>query len=130
MPDWKDDVIGTLLIKGFLVNDRVSPQLIVARDFQARAWVASPQIEWSLRDDLKLTFGANVKGKSDDAMARWQWNDCRDCNPYAPFTTYNGQTTTGPVGLSGFEPLGRFRAGPIGAAWKENELYVSARYQF
>ena len=28
------------------------------------------------------------------------------------------------------EPLGRFRAGPIGTAWKENEVYFTARYQF
>ena len=34
------------------------------------------------------------------------------------------------MGLSGIEPLGRFRAGPIGAAWKENELYVSYRVKF
>lgn len=33
-------------------------------------------------------------------------------------------------GLGGLEPLGRFRAGPIGSAWKENELYFTARYQF
>jgi hypothetical protein len=28
------------------------------------------------------------------------------------------------------EPLGRFRAGPIGTAWKENELFVTMRYKF
>jgi hypothetical protein len=32
--------------------------------------------------------------------------------------------------VGGLEPLGRFRAGPIGAAWKENEAYVSLRYKF
>jgi hypothetical protein len=133
MPDWKDNYIGTLLIKGFLNNDRVSPQLILARDFMARAWVASPQVEWNVTNDLKLTFGANVKGKNDDSDSRWQWDDCRSCNPFPPFTAPAGDTspfTPGSRGLSGLEPLGRFRAGPIGSAWKENELYVSLRYKF
>ncbi|QDX80599.1 DUF1302 domain-containing protein [Denitratisoma sp. DHT3] len=131
MPDWKDNVIGTLLIKGFVMNDRVSPQLILARDFKARAWVASPQVEWSFTDDLKVTVGANVKGRNDDADQRWSWDDCRSCNPYAPYTTYAGQSLSpGSAGLAGLEPLGRFRAGPIGAAWKQNEIYVTVRYQF
>ncbi|HJW25451.1 MAG TPA: DUF1302 family protein [Rhodocyclaceae bacterium] len=137
MPDWKDNFIGTVLIKAFLHNDRVSPQLIMARDFQARAWVASPQVEWSLTNDLKLTFGANVKGKDDGAMERWAWSDCRDCNPYAPYTAYDQHAPgfgtglgAGPLGLSGLEPLGRFRAGPIGTAWKENDIYFTVRYKF
>lgn len=131
MPDWKDNTIGTLLIKGFIKNDRVSPQLVLARDFKAKAWVASPQVDWLFSDNLKLTFGANVKGKNDDSDSRWKFDDCRSCNPYAPYTTYVGQTLMpGSAGLAGLEPLGRFRAGPIGAAWKENELYVTLRYKF
>lgn len=131
MPDWKDNYIGTLLIKGFLANDRVSPQLIMARDFKAHAWAASPQVEWSITDNLRLTFGANVKGRSEES--RWKVDDCRSCNPYPPFTTYTyaGQGfTPGSAGLSGLEPLGRFRAGPIGAAWKENDIYFMMRYKF
>lgn len=129
MPDWKDNFIGTLLIKAFLMNDRVSPQLILARDFRAHAWVASPQLEWLFSDNLKLTVGANVKGRSDED--RWKFDDCRSCNPYPPFTTYVGQSLVpGSAGVGGFEPLGRFRAGPIGAAWKENEAYVTLRYKF
>jgi hypothetical protein len=131
MPDWKDNFIGTLLIKGFVQNDRVSPQIIFARDFKAHAWVASPQVDWLFSDNLKLTFGASVKGTSDDSDSRWKWDDCRSCNPYAPYTTYAGQTLTpGSAGLSGLEPLGRFRAGPIGAAWKENEVFATLRYKF
>jgi len=129
MPDWKDNVIGTLLIKAFLMNDRVSPQLILARDFRAHAWVASPQVEWLFSDNLKLVVGANVKGRSDED--RWKFDDCRSCNPYPPFTTYVGQgLAPGSAGVGGFEPIGRFRAGPIGAAWKENEAYVTLRYKF
>jgi hypothetical protein len=34
------------------------------------------------------------------------------------------------LGLSGYEPLGRFRAGPIGMAQKEDELQLTLRYSF
>ena len=85
-------------------------------------------LESALRE-LKLTLGGNFKAASD--KDRWKADDCRSCNPYAPYTTYVGQTfTPGSGGVGGFEPLGRFRAGPIGAAWKENEVFFSMRYQF
>ena len=121
MPDWENNVIGTLLVKGFMMNDRVSPQLILARDFQARAWVASPQVEWNVTNDLKLTFGANVKGRDSDTD-RYKWDN----------TTNNGALGIGSAngGFGGLEPLGRFRAGPIGVAYKENDLYFQARYKF
>lgn len=131
MPDWKDNTIATLLIKGNLHNGRVSPQIIMARDFKARAWVASPSVEWSVTDNLKFTFGANIKGKDGSASRRWAWDDCRSCNPYSPYTNYAGQGfDSGSAGLAGMEPLGRFRAGPIGAAWKENEIFFTMRYKF
>jgi 2-oxopent-4-enoate/cis-2-oxohex-4-enoate hydratase len=43
-----------------------------------------------------------------------------------------GQLTSGMIYRDGeiIEPLGRFRASPIGAAWKENEIYITARYKF
>ncbi len=127
MPDWADNAVATLLIKGFLLNDRLSPQLIIAHDFRAQASVASPQVDWSLNDRLKLTLGASFKLSSID---NWKFDDCRSCNPYPPFTSYAGQQLVpGSAGLSGFEPLGRFRAGPIGAAWKENEIYFGLRYK-
>lgn len=129
MPDWKHNHIGTFLIKGFYMNDRLSPQLIVARDFKARsnAWV--PTLDYVATDNLKLTVGANIKS----GAGAQSYNDCRDCNPFAPFT--GGQAgrdplLNGPVGLTGYEPLGRFRAGPIGMANKENELFVTVRYKF
>lgn len=129
MPDWKDNFIGTLLIKAFLMNDRLSPQLIIARDFRARAHTIAPAVEWSMRDDLKLTFGANFKGGS----GAHEFDDCRSCNPWPPYTA--GQYPGDPNqaysrGLSGFEPLGRFRAGPIGSAIREDEVYFTVRYQF
>ncbi|MDE3009343.1 MAG: DUF1302 domain-containing protein [Pseudomonadota bacterium] len=127
MPDWENNEIGTLLIKAFLNNDRLSPQLIIAHDFQADATALSPQVDWIFSDDLKFSFGANVKVQG--GISNWKADDCRSCNPYPPFTTYPGQTV-GSAGLSGLEPLGIFRAGPIGAAWRENEVYVSLRYKF
>ncbi|MCK0511479.1 DUF1302 family protein [Aromatoleum buckelii] len=131
MVDWKDNLTGTLLIKGFLANDRVSPQVIMAREFRAKAYTVAPQIEWSVTDDFKLTFGANFKyGSGND---HFKFDDCRSCNPYPPFTTYtaSGQPfVPGSAGLSGFEPLGRFRAGPIGAAVAEDDIYLMVRYRF
>ena len=129
MPDWEDNVTATLLVKAFLNNDRLSPQVIFAHDFRADATVASPQVDWIFSDDLKFSFGANVKMQG--GIDSWKWDDCRSCNPYAPFTTYVGQGfNPGSAGVGGFEPLGAFRAGPIGAAWRENELYANLRYKF
>ena len=131
MVDWKDNVTGTLLIKAFLAGDRVSPQLLMARDFRAQAYVVSPSVEWSASDQLKFSFGANVKGGGD--RANYAADDCRTCNPWPPFTAPFGDPQAmeaGSRGLSGFEPLGRFRAGPIGTAVKENELFATMRYKF
>jgi hypothetical protein len=131
MPDWKDNVIGTLLVKAFLAGDRISPQIIFARDVQARAYAIAPSIEWSATDNLKFTFGANYKGGGD--VNRYRFDDCRACNPWGPFTAPVGDpspTVAGSRGLSGIEPLGRFRAGPIGAAFKENDIFITARYKF
>jgi hypothetical protein len=129
MPDWEHNHIGTFLIKGWYMNDRVSPQMIMAHDFQAHSSVAAPSVEWLYSDNLKFTFGANVKF-GDGAR---KWNDCRDCNPFPPFSggqAGRGGMVQGPVGLTGFEPLGRFRAGPIGMANKEDEVSIALRYKF
>ena len=131
MPDWENNFIGTLLIKGFLKNGTVSPQIIFAHDFKARATAMAPQVEWNVTNDLKLTVGANYKLAS--GKDRWEFDDCRACNPFAPFTAPNGDAdpfTSYSRGLAGMEPLGRFRAGPIGAAFKENDLFVKLNYKF
>jgi hypothetical protein len=122
MPDWEDNVIGTLLVKGFLSGDRVSPQLILARDFQARAWVASPQVEWSLSNDLKVTVGANVKGR-DNNTSRYNWDNTTGNNAALGTGFASGA-------YGGIEPLGRFRAGPIGTAFNQNDIYFMMRYKF
>ena len=129
MPDWEHNHIGTFLIKGWYMNDRVSPQMIMAHDFQAHSSVAAPSVEWLYSDNLKFTFGANVKF-GDGAR---KWNDARDTNPFPPFSGGQGGRNPfeqGVVGLTGYEPLGRFRAGPIGMANKEDEVSVSVRYKF
>ncbi|WP_367396907.1 DUF1302 family protein [Sinimarinibacterium sp. NLF-5-8] len=131
MPDWQDNVTGTLLIKAFLANDRVSPQVITAYDFRAQALVMAPSIEWIYSDHLKITVGANLK--TLDGTENLVFDDCRSCNPWPPFTAPFGDAdalTAYSRGFSGFEPLGRFRAGPIGAAWKEDEAFVTVRYSF
>lgn len=131
MPDWENNFIGTLLVKGFMRNGTLSPQVILAHDFQARATAIAPQVEWNLSNDLKITVGANYK--LAEGRDRWNFDDCRSCNPFAPFTAPYGDTnpmTSYSRGLAGMEPLGRFRAGPIGAAFKENDLFVKLNYKF
>ena len=132
MVDWENNFIGTLLIKAFLANDRLSPQLITAYDVKARAMVTSPSVEFLVTDKLKVTTGANVKVLTGD-NDRWDFDDCRSCNPWPPFTagTYPGDPLEAySRGLGGMEPLGRFRAGPIGSAFKEDEAFVTLRYSF
>jgi hypothetical protein len=127
MPDWKDNVIATLLMKAFLMQDRLSPEVIFARDFRAGANVVAPAVEWSATDNLKFKFGANYKfGPSQD---QHKWDDTRSGNPFinsalgVPAVTNNGAS-------GGVEPLGRFRAGPIGTAFGQNEIFATMRYKF
>jgi hypothetical protein len=125
MPDWEQNWIGTLLVKGWWMNDRLSPQVIVAHDFKAQATAIAPSVEYLFSDNLKIVAGANFKvGRG----AR-EFDDCRSCNPWDPFTSY-GLPEGASAGLSGYEPLGRFRAGPIGMAQKEDELQLTLRYSF
>lgn len=127
---WKSNHIATLLMKGWWMNDRLSPQLIMAHDFRANATAVAPSIEWIADDNWKVTLTANVKF-GDGAR---KTDDCRSCNPYDPFTNYgtpeHAGGTAGSAGLSGFEPTGRFRSGPIGMAQREDEIQLTVRYRF
>ena len=132
MPDWENNVIATLLMKAFLMNDRLSPEIIFARDFQAQANVIAPAVEWSATDNLKFKFGANVKfGTERD---NWKWSSAHAANALNPFTGTSAiGTPIAPLtdtGLGGVEPLGRFRAGPIGTAFGQNEIFATMRYKF
>ena len=129
MPDWKDNVIGTLLMKAFLMQDRLSPEVIFARDFQAKANVVAPAVEWSATDNLKFKFGANVKFGSE--QQNWQWSSAHTANSFTPFTNNAaGGGALWDAGMGGVEPLGRFRAGPIGTAFGQNEIFATMRYKF
>lgn len=130
IPDFEHNHIATLLVKGWYKNDRLSPQLIVAHDFGANATTLAPSIDWLVDDNLRVTLGANFKvgATADD------FDDCRACNPFPPFTAAPG-SGFGPGdlrqrGLAGMEPLGRFRAGPIGMAQNEDEVQLTVRYRF
>lgn len=129
IPDWEHNWTGTLLIKGFYMNGRLSPQLITAHDFRAQATAIAPSIEWLVTDRFKVTAGGNFKVGTG---AR-KFDDCRSCNPWDPFTQTPGVVGQQPgesAGLSGYEPLGRFQSGPIGMAQKEDEIQLTARYSF
>lgn len=132
IPDWKDNYIFTFLVRGSMMNDMLAPQLIFAHDFKADASAIAPQLEWKVSPKAKWTIGANYKWTSGDTN-RWSFDDCRACNPWPPFTAPNGDPnpmTAYSRGLSGIEPLGRFRAGPIGSAFNEDEVFVKFNYQF
>ncbi|WP_394375276.1 DUF1302 family protein [Stutzerimonas frequens] len=125
MPDWEQNWIGTLLVKGWWMNDRLSPQVLVAHDLKAHATAIAPSVEYLFSDNLKIIAGANFKvGRG----AR-EFDDCRSCNPWDPFTSF-GLPAGVSAGLSGYEALGRFRAGSIGMAQKEDELQLTLRYSF
>lgn len=139
--DWDHNIIGTFLIQGFYANDRIQPRFITAYDVRAKAGVIGPAVDWLINDNWRLTFGANIKfGRS-----RHVNDDGRTNNGAAPFTA--GSACSPPTGelaacvpggddfLSlgnrlGFEPLGRFRSGPIGMAQHEDELQLLLRFRF
>jgi len=129
MPDWKNNVLATFLFKVWYLNDRLSPQLLSAYDSKADALILAPSVDWLINDSWRLTAVVNVKfGKGAQ-----KFSDCRTCNPFPPFTStplHPDPFQPGDVGLGGFEPLGRFRAGPIGMAQEENEFQVTLRYRF
>ena len=125
MPNWEENWIATLLIRGFYKSDRVSPQLIIAHDVRANATVFAPSIDWLISDSWRLIVGANLKR----GRTRNRFDDCRTCNPFMlPIRSDPSDTTS--QGLGGLEPLGRFRAGPIGMAEREDEIQITLRYRF
>lgn len=145
MPDWKQNWIATLLIKGWWKSDRLSPQIIMAHDFRAHASVVAPSLEWLIDDHWKLNVGFNIKFGRDYTHDSFKYDDARSANPYFPFTAYTpggvGALAGDPIvathlagaatlGMAGYEPLGRFRAGPIGMAQKEDEFQMSVQYRF
>lgn len=124
MPDWKDNFITTFLVKGWYMNDRLSPQVITAYDIRAQAGVIAPSIDWLVNDNWRVMLGANLKFGTGART----FTDARSINPFPPFT---GDRAVGAsLGLSGYEPLGRFRSGPIGMAQNEDQVQLLVRYRF
>ncbi len=134
MPDWKDNILVTLLIQGGYFSDRLTPTLLMAWDSKAHSMVVGPSISWLFSDNWSLTLGANLKYGS----SKNNFDDCRACNQFPPFTDPAEGTPgagTLPVGqavnrLVGYAPLGAFRAGPIGMAQEEDEIQFRLRYRF
>ncbi len=131
IPNWEDNYIATLLVKGWYKSDTISPQVILAYDTEAKAGVVSPSVDWLINDKWRLVLAANVK--FGDGMGDQSFDDCRACNPFPPFTAspaHADPNVSGSVGLSGVQPLGRFRSGPIGSASEEDEIQLTLRYRF
>ncbi|MGQ0621153.1 MAG: DUF1302 family protein [Panacagrimonas sp.] len=124
--DYEHNWIATLYIQTWYVQDRIQPKWVTAYDFGARAYVTQPYVDYLLTQNFKVTVGANIKF-GDGAQ---KFNDCRDCNPYPPFSNYGLLDGPGPVGITGFEPLGKFKQGPIGSSDKEDELFINLSYGF
>lgn len=129
--DWEHNIIATFLIQGFYMNDRLQPRLIQAYDFKAHAYVMSPGIDWLINDNWRLTLAANLKF----GRGRYTADDGRTSNSFPPFTCSTGPCGPGSEHAStgarvGFEPLGRFRNGPIGMASHEDELQLLLRWRF
>lgn len=145
MPDWKENWIATLLVKGWWLNDRLSPQVIMAHDFRAHASAIAPSIEWLIDDHWKVTAGFNIKFGRDYTSGSFKYDDTRSANPFFPFSAYTPEglgalagddiaathlAGAQSLGMAGYEPLGRFRAGPIGMAQKEDEFQLTVQYRF
>ena len=136
----KSDFLGTLLIQGFYRQDRILPRLIIGHDFRANATVLGPGLDYLISDHLRLIVGANIKLGTGARVA----DDGRTSNSYPPFTA--GPACDPPAGSvapcipgnefsslgirRGFEPLGRFRSGPLGMAQHEDEFQILIRYRF
>ena len=136
----KSDFIATFLIQGFYKQDRILPRLIMAHDFRANAFVLGPGLDYLISDHLRLIVGANIKLGTGRQVA----DDGRTSNTYPPFTAgpacnpaagsvapcLPGNETASLGIRRGFEPLGRFRSGPLGMAQHEDEFQVLIRYRF
>lgn len=134
MPDWENNILATFLIQGGYLNDRLQPRILTAYDVQAHAVVVGPAVDWLISDHLRLIVGANFKF----GRAKNDFDDCRACNQFPPFTDpaegtpAAGTLLTGQTfnRIGGIAPLGAFRAGPIGMAQDEDEIQILIRYRF
>ena len=110
MPMDEDNWIATALFKGWYKNNRLSPQVILAHDFAAKATAIAPSVSWTPDNHWMFNAALNVKVGGDETF------------PWAPTGGVNGGGQT--------EPLARFLNGPIGVANQEDELQFTVRYSF
>ncbi len=135
MVDWKNNYIATFLFQGNYRSDTITPQILSAYDFGAHAGAVSPSVDWKINNNWRLTAALNFKfGTGARAF-----DDDRGANIFPPYTCAPPLAAAGSpacfspyssLGLSGYEPLGRFRAGPIGMAINEDEYQLTLRYRF
>ncbi|MCZ6666483.1 MAG: DUF1302 domain-containing protein, partial [Gammaproteobacteria bacterium] len=92
-------------------------------------------IDWLISNSWRMTVAANLKfGRGRNVV-----DDGRTSNSFPPFTCATpaagapcapGFTHASIGSRVGFEPLGRFRSGPLGMAQHEDELQLLLRYRF
>lgn len=121
MPDFQDNWIGTLLIKGWYRGQTMSPQIKFAHDFKANASVIEPAFDYLPSNHWKFTLGANCKFGKDN-------NSFDDNSSAAPYPELGGPARS--VGWGGMLPLGMFRTGVLGMAHNETQLFANASYRF
>jgi hypothetical protein len=129
IPDWEDNYTYTFLIKGWWQNDMLSPQLLIAHDSKADATTLELGVDWIVNNNLKVTGKYNHK----TGTGAQKFNDSRAGNQFGPFTAtpaHPDPLVAQTIGMAGFEPLGRFRAGPIGMAQAEDQFILNVRYSF
>ena len=134
--DWKDNYIATLLIQGNYMNDRLTPQIILARDFRSHSGAVSPQVTWLINDHWKITGGFNYKVGRNGGRHRYDDNraaiatqglaDTANAAFGVPLAAVAGSDGS----LRGHFPLGIFRAGIFGTQIEEDELFFNIRYRF
>ncbi|WP_317930661.1 DUF1302 family protein [Halioxenophilus sp. WMMB6] len=107
MPNEEDNWIATMLFKGFYINNRLSPQIILAHDVGGKATAIAPSISYLSGNHWLFNLGLNIKTGGDETF---------------PWTVAGGASVT--------EPLSRFTNGPIGVANNEDEVQLTIRYSF
>ena len=113
--DFQDNWTSTLLIKGWYFADTLSPQVVFARDWLARANTVEPSVEWQPSNTWRFRLGANVKfGEFKQAFDNG----------------VTGAGTSNPGGYWGDVPLGIFRSGILGMAHNESEIFGNATLRF
>ena len=111
MPNEADNWIATLLFKGWYMNNRLSPQIIIAHDVAADATVYAPSISWSPDNNWMFNAGLNIKSGGKETF------------PWSVASAFGDSTAQ-------TEPLSRFTNGPIGVANQEDEIQLTVRYSF